>query len=128
MLESRLNPTIIYSWGVKWFCASNFFYSFLKMSDVVWYQLYGENGKPYKNSTPSKATVAQSANIADFRKAVCAKHKDGFLKGLSAGQLRVYMRVVNPDDQGVSSASPLENIDLINQKLLHLGEPVNELG
>ena len=42
----------------------------------VWYQLYGEDGKPYQEATPTKAKVAQDADVADFKKAVLAENKN----------------------------------------------------
>ena len=90
----------------------------------VWYQLYGESGKPFRKSTPTQATVAENANVDKFRKAVLAENKDGVLKGISAGQLQVYERQGN---QGSSSA-PLEIVDLSNLELLKGGTKVSGLG
>ena len=93
----------------------------------VWYQLYGKDGKPFQKCSNDKVAVSDDAIVDSFRKAVWAKNKDGVLKGISTGQLRVYMRVVNPDDQGASNASSLEDVDLSNQKLLDEEDLVNEL-
>ena len=82
----------------------------------VWYQFYGENGKPFENSSCNKIKIESEADIADFREAIYEKNKEGLPKGILVSRLKVYQRKV---DQGSSSSSaPLEIVDLSNLELL----------
>ena len=72
-----------------------------------------------------KLKVARGAVVANFRKAVLAENKDAVLNGISAGRLKVYQRQGN---QGSSSVSALENLDLSNQELLEVHRLVSGLG
>ena len=92
---------------------------------VVWYQFYGENGKPFRNSSCDKIKIDSKADIADFREAIYDKNKEGLPKGILVSLLRVYQRISNVD-QGSSSA--LENVDLSNLELLEVDRLVGGLG
>ena len=104
--------------GVKFLSASFFFQ---KMPEIkVWYQLYGQDGTPYRSCSPTTTTVAENAIVDDFKKAVLVVNKDGFPNGVLASQFKVYLRRSN------DSAS--EKVDLENHTLLSAGKQVEGLG
>ena len=88
-----------------------------KVSEMiqVWYQLYGENGKPFKNYTPAMVSVDESYVVAELKDATYEKNKPILPEKFVASCLKVYER----ENQGSSSAgAPLENVDLNQQELL----------
>ena len=88
------------------------------MSEIVdvWYQLYGENGKPYLEVRPAIVSVEAGYFVAQLKDVIYEKNKPILPEKFVASFLKVYQRQV---DQGSSSSSaPLEIVDLSNQQLL----------
>ena len=89
----------------------------------VWYQLYGKDGNPLPDESPTQICVTKDDSVDDFKKAVLKENTDVKSK---PSKLKVYQRQV---DQGSSSASaPLEIVDLSNLELLKGSTKVNGLG
>ena len=79
----------------------------------VWYQVYGKNGNPLQDESPTQIGVNKDGNVDDFKKAVLKENTDVKSK---PSKLKVYQRIV---DQGSSDASaPSVFIDLSKQQLL----------
>ena len=96
-----------------------------RQETLVWYQLYGEGGKPFKKFDPSIVSVDESYVVAELKDAIYAKNKPILPEKFVASFLKVYQRQEN---QGSSSSSaPSETVDLSNQELLAVGTKVNVL-
>ena len=74
----------------------------------VWYQLYGENGKPFQESTPAMVSVEAGYVVAKLKDAINDKNKTILPEKIVASFFKVYERI-NPN-QGSSSA-PLDIVD-----------------
>ena len=74
------------------------------MSRRVWVKLLDSDGKPYKNTSADKVSVESSADVADFRDAVKAKHSNK-LSLVDAADLLVYKN--KNDKSALISSHPL---------------------
>ena len=95
------------------------------MSEIVdvWYQLYGENGKPYLEVRPAIVSVEAGYFVAQLKDVIYEKNKPILPEKFVASFLKVYQRQGN---QGTSSA--LENVDLSNLELLEVDRLVSGFG
>ena len=74
-------------------------------SPLVWFQLLDSAaGEPYKRTSADKVSVSSSADVADFRKAVCLKHSNK-LTGIASSQLIVYKNKAAFDNRIVAEVS-----------------------
>ncbi|KAJ3001460.1 UNVERIFIED_CONTAM: hypothetical protein HDU68_006892, partial [Siphonaria sp. JEL0065] len=70
----------------------------------VYYYLIDKQGKAYQGVGADTVSISTEADVADFRKRVWGKNKDGLLKGFSAVQLEVFAK---KDDSIDSTKKPL---------------------
>ena len=58
-----------------------------------WYQIYGSDGKPYKNCSKDSFRVSENANVAEFKVMVMDRLRNLLPAGLLFHHIQVYKRV-----------------------------------
>ena len=112
----KQKPTSHYSLLNKVRCGSKQQFSSKSSPLLIWFQLLDSaTGEPYKKTTADKVSVSFSADVADFRDAVKAKHSNK-LSTFDAADLLVYKNKATFVDGKEEPLVPTESLGLLGSK------------